>query len=793
MFKSYLKITFRNLMKNKLFVFINTIGLGTALACCIVTFLNWDYNTQFDTYYEGTDNVYRINFIRTTNGEPIKNGSCPFPLGSQISTSSSKVDNVVRYCPIGGSFRINDEVFRTDIAAVDPSFFDVFNFPMLSGSSQDRLKDKQSIIISEELRKKYFPDQDNPVGEVLTYINGEKRLDFQVAGVFAIPPKNTSFDSEAYVQYDHAIDIQEWDGNDWSHFNTTFVTINNSADVSGVEQQLQNYVAIQNKAKQDYKVAEYYLDPFQGMAVRAEREDIWNHWFRQSLPISAATAPGIMAFLILLIACFNFTNTSIAIANRRIKEIGIRKVLGSDRKQLIFQFFSENVLLVLIAMLIGIAIAVFLVPAYSAMWSFLDIQLNLFENVGLLGFLGLLVLFTALLAGSYPAFYVSSFEPITILQGKVKFSGTNTLTRILLTLQFSISLLAIISGFVFSQNANYQAAYDMGFDMDNTIYANVNNEQGYLKMRNELLAYDKVKEISGSHHSISTSWYTDPIKHESSEMDVIIFDVGNGYLSTVGATLLEGRDFMENSQQDQESAVIINEELARVLGWNDALDKRIVLRDTVALNVIGVVKNIYFKGGLWDPLEPMLLRYVPQENFRFLTVRADGEDLLAVKELMDEKWQSVFPDELSTVRFMDESRAQMTLVNNNIKILFIFLGIVAIFLSVIGLFSLVSLNLIKRMKEIGVRKIFGASVQHISLKISKEFIIILLIASVLGSIGAYFLTDLLMSSIWAYHVPLQSLPYILSIAILFVASGITISGKVFRAAAMNPADILKDE
>ncbi|MEO1259409.1 MAG: ABC transporter permease [Bacteroidota bacterium] len=793
MFNNYLKITFRNLMKNKLFVFINVLGLGTALACCIVAFLNWDYNDKFDAYHANTDNVYRVNFIRITNGRPIKNGSCPWPLGAEIKNSMSQVDQVIRYSPVGGNIRIGNEVFRTGITAVDPAFFDVFNFPMEAGQVEG-VFDKQAIVISAELKAKHFPNNDNPVGEILTCIKGEKQVDFKIIGVFADPPKNNSFYEDAFIHYDNTVDLNGVAQDDWRSFNNTFVTVNNPANVAAVEQQLQKYVAIQNKAKEDYKVSEFYLDPFVGMAVRAEKEGVWNHWLSQSLPTAAASSPGIMALLILLIACFNFTNTSIAIANRRVKEIGIRKVLGSNRKQLIFQFLGENTLLVLMALGVGLLFSALLVPAYSAMWPFLEIELNLVENMGLLGFLIVLMLFTAFVAGSYPAFYVSNFQPTTILRGKVKFSGTNMLTRVLLTLQFAISLLAIISGFVFSQNATYQEEYDMGFNMETIVSAYVENEQGFTKMRNELMAYDKIKEIAGSQHSISSSWYTDPIRHESSEeLDVSIFNIGTDYLSTVGATIVEGRDFKENSRSDMEGSVIINQELARTMGWADPIGKRIMLRDTVALTVIGMVQDIYFDGGLWEPLEPMLMRYVDQADYRFVSVRTNTEDLRSVKKLMDEKWAAVFPDKLSTVKFMDEEKADMALVNNNIKLLFIFLGVVAVLLSAIGLFSLVSLNLIKKMKEIGVRKVLGASTQNIILRVSKEFIIILAFASVLGSIGGYFMTDMLMGSIWHYHVPLQALPFILSVSLLFFVSGITIGGKVFKSATMNPAHILKDD
>lgn len=779
-------------MKNKVFVFINVFGLGTALACCIVAFLNWDYSAEFDAYHVNTEDVYRINYLRITNGRPVKNGNCPLPLGDAIRTLVPQVSQVIRYYPIGGNLRMGNEVFQTNIAAVDPAFFDVFTYPMLAGGV-DGFENKQSVLISTRLREKHFPDNENPVGETLEYLSGDTKMALQVAGVFEAPPLNNSFYQDAFIPYDNITDILGWQAGDWSRFNQTFVTVDHPRDVPEVEQQLQNYVAVQNKAKEDYKVAEYYLDPFAGMSIRAEREDIWNHWLNEGLPTAAVVGPSIMAILILLIACFNFTNTSIAIANRRIKEIGIRKVLGSNKKQLIAQFFGENILLVCMALIVGLIISAFLAPAYSAMWPFLDIQLNLLENIDLLGFMVLLLLFTALIAGSYPAFYVSSFQPNTILRGKVKFSGTNMLTRILLTLQFGISLIAIISGFVFNQNAKYQEQYDMGFDAESILFAYVKDQQGFAKMRNELQGYDKIKEIAGSAHSVSSSWYTDPIKYGESEMDVSIFDIGSDYLSTIGATIVSGRNFIENSQTDKERSVIINQELARLMNWRDPIGKRILLRDTTALNVVGVVKDIYYEGGLWDPLDPMLMRYVDQSDYRFISVRTDTENLSEVKSLMDEKWNAIFPNELSTVQFMDEEKAESAIVNANIRAIFIFLGIVAVILSAIGLFSLVSLNLIKRMKEIGVRKVLGATVEHIALRVSREFMIILTIASLLGCLAGYFLTDMLMASIWTYYVPLRALPFIVSVVLLFVISGLTIGGKVIRAARVNPARILRDE
>lgn len=268
------------MMKNKVFVIINILGLGTALACCIVAYLNWEYNDQFDNYHLKADqHVYRVNFSRITNGRPINNGNCPLPLGEQMGISIPQVKEVIRYYPIGGNFRVNNEVFTASIAAVDPSFFNVFHFPMEAGKAFGP-QDKQSIVISAELQAKHFPNQPNPIGETLTYINGEKRVEFRVEGIFQDPPKNTSFSSDAFILYEHTYDMVGLQADNWAFFNSTFVSIDDPGNKDVVESQLEAYVEIQNTAKQDYKVNQYYLDPFEGMAVRAERENTWNHWFR---------------------------------------------------------------------------------------------------------------------------------------------------------------------------------------------------------------------------------------------------------------------------------------------------------------------------------------------------------------------------------------------------------------------------------------------------------------------------------------------------------------------------------
>lgn len=792
MFANYLKIALRNFRKNKFFVISNVIGLGLALACCIIAYLNWDYNESFDSQHVNAEEIYRVNFVRITNGRPIKNGSSPFPIREVINNNLPQVDQSTRYYPTGGNLKLNDKLFQSSISAVDPEFFEMFSFRVIDGDLAS-ISDRRTIVISDELVERLFSESDDPVGQSITYINGDQRIDFQVGAIFEKQARNSSFFADAFLHFGNVTEIEGYDLNSWALFNNTFIKLSDPQQIESVEQELNKYVQVQNEAKKDYKVDRYYLDHFPGMAVRAEQEDIWNHWLNQSLPMAAAIAPGIMAFLLLLLACFNFTNTSIAIANKRLREIGIRKVMGSDRRQIIWQFLGENAVLAFLALIAGILFGLILVPAYSAMWVFLEIKFDLLGNYPLILFLLGLWLFTTIVSGAYPAFYISRFQPQTILKGDAKVLGTNALTRVLLTLQYALCLISIVCSIVFMKNAQYQNEYDLGFDINQVLYAYVNDGEGYRTLRNQLAGLPTITSLAGSRHAITTSWYTDPIRIEDRELDVNIMDIGHEYLTTVGATVLEGRNFQQDSRQDLDESVIINEELAKQLSWAKPIGQRILLRDSIELNVVGVVKDIYYDGALWDPIEPMLLRYTTEDRFRYLTVATSSDNIASVKTDMDKNFQEVFPDQLSTVRAMDEERAQSVEVNVNIKKLFLCLAIVALILSVIGLFSLVSLNVNRRMKEIGIRKILGASVGNIAYRVSREFIVIFGIASVLGGVAGYYLSILLMGSIWAYYIQIGPVILIGSILILLVVSFGTVGGKIFEAANITPAKTLKRE
>jgi len=791
MFKNYLKITFRSLLKSKVFVLINVLGMGIALACCIVAYLNYDYNYSYDEQHQNVESVYRVNFIREFQERSTKNGITPSPMIRSLREELTKTEKLIRYTPSGSNVKIEDELFRTTIAFADPAILEVFTFPLISGSPKE-LQDKGKILISDQLAEKYFGDED-PLGKQITQLYSGGTKEYIVGGVFEKMVQNSSFQFDALTYYDNYYDANpDADEMSWKDYSTVFLNIKNESRIPVIVEHLQSYIEAQNLARDDFKITKFYLDPFSGMAVRAEQEQIRNHWFRQSVPTAAVVGPTIMAILLLLIACFNFTNTSIAISSKRIKEIGIRKVMGGMRKHLILQFLGENVLLCLMALGAGLIMAEFLVPAYNQLWDFVLLDLNYAKNLNLILFLMGLLIVTGLIAGSYPAFYITKFEPTDILKGTFKIGGTSFFSKVLLTSQFKFTIGAVIMGVAFVQNAQYQEALDVGFDKKGVVYARLDNEGEYQTYRNSLTSDARITAMAGSKDQIFSSYYSDPIKYEELEREVDILDVGDEYMSTMGMTLLEGRGFRKDSETDRKEGVIVNQELVKAYDWENPIGKRVIWMDTVQLYVIGVVKDFY-TGGFWSPLEPTMLRYTSPDLYTHLIVSADAKDIIAVNEQMETKWKELFPNKRYNGNFLDDNMVEAIEVNANIVTMYIFLGIISTLLSISGLYTLVSLNLIKRMKEIGVRRVLGASVGNVIRIVNKEFILMLVIAALLGSFTSYYGTGLLMGSIWTYYMDLGLSTFLIPISFVFIISGAVVITKAFNAAVTNPALTLRDE
>jgi ABC-type antimicrobial peptide transport system permease subunit len=794
MIKNYLLITYRSMMKNKLFIFINIFGMGVALAQCITGYFAYEYDTTFDRLHQNRAQIYRVTAVREFENNLTRYGYASFPLGEIVDKTFTDVDKSSRFYHSWSNFKRDNDLFSANIRYVDPDFFQLFTFDFIVGNPAE-LKDISSVFVSESMAIRLFGNAIDAHGNTITQVYGQELKEVKVAGVFKDPPMNSSFfrmDGSAYMNFenykDEHKDILE---DDWKVMGTLFVQINDDSRVNTVYKQLQPFIRNVNEVREDFQVSEFALEQFSTMAHQDRAEDTRSETWGAP-PISAVIGSIVMGILILLLACFNLTNTSIAISSRRLKEIGIRKVMGSTRKHLIVQYLGETMLICFVALVVGLVIADLMISGWNYMWQYFQLTPHYLDNPTFLLFLFGTILFAGISAGSYPAFYISKFQSIEILRGKLQFGGTNYFTRILLGLQFSISLIAIVSAIGFMQNAEYQKDYDLGFDVRGSVIAWVDDKSEFEVYRNELQTNPEILSMAGAQSGIFSNRANDPVKYESKQLEVDIIDVGDNYLNTMNLSLVAGRDFIKNSETDRKESVIITEKMARMFAWEEPLGKEVIWKDTTKLYVVGVVKDVYTVG-LWREMEPMMIRYVLPDQYNQIVVSTNADKVTDINKFMNQEWNKVFPNRLYNGRMMGDNMQEVNEVNINIVYMFAFMGIVTMLLSATGLYTLLSLNIIKRMKEIGLRKVLGASVANIARIVNTEFVIILALASGLGSWAGYLQSDMIMGSIWRYYQSPNSNTFVISISLLFSISILAIGYKVFKAATMNPVESLKDE
>jgi ABC-type antimicrobial peptide transport system permease subunit len=795
MIKTYLLITFRSMMKNKIFIMINIGGMSIALACCIISFLAFEYDATFDTIHANRESIYRVSSVQTFENQLTRIGYAPLPLGEIIGRTIPDVNRTTHYAYSGSNFKRDNDLFGANLTYVDPTFFDMFSFDFMVGSPSD-LRDKTSVFISESMAVRLFRSPSEAFGKTITQVYGGALKEVKIAGVFRDPVANSSFyrrEGSAYMNMENFRDeYTEIQADNWRFHTTVYIQIEDNTRVASVQKQLQPYTENHNRVREDFRIHEFVLDPFNTMAYR-DRDDQVRAATWAAPPLAAIIGSVIMAILILLIACFNLTNTAIAISNRRLKEIGLRKVMGSMRIQLIVQFIGETTCICLLALMLSLSITDMLIDGWNIMTdNNIHLTNHYLQNPTFVIFLLFMLLATGVVAGSYPAFYISRFEPVTILKGKLRFAGTNYFTRTLLGLQFTISLIAVISAVAFMQNARYQRNYDLGFDIRGAVVIPVNDRSEFETYHQTLQENADILATAGAKTGIFSERTHEPIRCATSSIEADIIEVGENYLQAMDLKLQEGRDFRKDSQTDLQESVIITRKLADRFGWTESVGKEILWRDTIRLTVVGVVNDVYTRG-LWYEMEPMMIRYANPDSYRQIVVSADAGNVAAVNTYLATRWNEVFPNRLYPGRMLVSSLQQVDKLNVSIMYSYAFLGVVAMLLSATGLFTLLSLNIIKRTKELGIRKILGASTASISRIVNTEFAIILLVASLLGGLASATWTSVIMSAIWKYYQGANILTYGAGIGLLLFIALLTIGYKAWHLARINPVDTLRDE
>ncbi len=770
MLTNYLKIALRNLMKHKVYTFINIAGLSVGIACCLFIALFIGNELRYDRFHNNGSRIYRVLRQSDMNG---KKAGVPWTSGPYAPALKNdfpaEVQYAVRAMPDNALISYGDKSFiEKKILFADSTFFRVFSFPLVQGKPASVLDKPNSIVITGELAQKYFGNQD-PIGKVLQYEKG--RYTFEVTGVVE-KPANSHLDFEMVASIAQ-VRNQEWFQGWWNNAMATYVLLAPNVSAAKVEARLPQFM--DKYMGQDFQKyggrTDLTLQPLEGIYL-GEHHDFDPAIHGDVKVIWLFTA---VAIFILAIACINFMNLSTARSAGRAREVGMRKVMGAFRTDLITQFLGESFVLTALAVLLALVLVLAGLPAFSA---FVGKSLTLPWNSLLLPvFLLGILLAVGLLAGSYPAFVLSAFQPVKVLKGKFTAGRQSTMLRKgLVVVQFGISVLLIIGTLIIIRQLDFVQAKKLGYDKEQTLLVRVSNNEIYEhreSFKNDLLRMAQVKSVSamsgepgGFHDS-----YTFKIIGKNNEKGMIrtVF-TDYDYLKTLGLQLVAGRDFSREYGTDAREATILNRTTVKQLGWTprEAIGQMVhnEMRDSLPRKVVGVVEDFHFSS-LKNKIEPLAIS-VADDN-RVIAVKLTAGNPQEAIAGIEKAWQKAAPQYPFTYEFLDQVYDNLYKTEQKQRSIFgIFAGI-GIFIACLGLFGLAAFTAEQRTKEVSVRKVLGATVSNVVLLLSKDFVKLVLISVALASPLAWYAMHQWLQD-FAYRVPISLDVFLLSgIAALFIA------------------------
>jgi putative ABC transport system permease protein len=789
MFKNYCIIIFRNLWKNKLYTLVNIVSLGVGIASIVWGIQNYRFCYSYNNFHKHPENIFRV-LTKSVGNDNLK-GYCPEYLARVAKNDFPVVTQSVRWDSRGLSVKADQsDPFETQAHFTDPEFFEFFNFPLVRGSVQ--LNDRSTVLITQKASKKFFGEKD-PIGKTLIFYSDDSfKMPLKITGILKDPPTNSSFQFELITNTENQLkpDGSMIKNDDWEWFSdAVFLKLSDPAAASKISQAFSKYVPLQQSARQDIQLKSFLLQPLSQVANVVNVEN--NSLYRR--PEDSATyGPIVLAVLILLSACLNFANISVAQSNRRLKEMGVRKVMGSSMRQIIFQQLLECAFIVLIAVGLSVIINSFWLPTYNSMFRDVKVEANYFSDFRLIAYLGIILVGVTLLAGAYPAFYISRFNAANIFRGSVKFGGSNLFSRLLLGLQVAISFITVIAGVAFSRNSRFQNDYDYGYEKANVIGVDLRSPSAYTSARDAFAKIPGVDQIAGTINNIGFSYSTAPLQAKGEKKESVFLRTGENYIQTMKLKLVAGRDFITTDKGDIGKSIIINEKLAFQLGWkpDEAIGKQVSISDTTRFTVVGVLKD-FTQSTLFDPILPVAMVLEDPVKYSRIIIRAKPGSLTSVFDDSKAAWTRLYPMKPFGGYYQDELAAVAANVNKSVATIFFWFAIISVLMAATSMFALVSLNVLKRSKEIAIRKVVGAADRHIFQLVMKGYSWILLLSAVLGCYAGYVLSKLLMDLIFRINAGVSSSSLAISFFGVLMICAVTIGVRVWFVLRSRTTDTLK--
>lgn len=794
MFGNYLKIAVRNIIKHKGASFLNVMGLSIGIAACILIFLYVQFELSYDRYHTNSDRIHRIGLEIPELDIQIPTASAP--LAKALVTEFPEIESAVRIRNIDESIvRLNDKGFlEKKIIWADPQIFDVFSFDFLLGDPKEALIDPFSVVISESTARKYFGREDS-FGKILTCNIHARDLEMVITGVYKDMPPNSHFSADLMVPFDTQEKIFDgiltWGNNAYY----TYILLHTGADPNILEAKFASTDF--TKYSGGYTLHNYFLQPLKDIHLRSHLliEMEANGDIKNVMLFS------FIGILILVIACINTMNLTTARAAFRIKEVGLRKVVGAQRSQIVRQFLGESFVFTFLAFIVAIGIVTVVLPVFG---SFVERQIPFhpFSNMPLSGMLMALMFVTGILSGGYPAFALSSFRPVSLFRktGSLRTKGL-TLRNVLVVFQFAVSIVLITATIVARNQIHLLRNKDMGYNrnqvltlhvLDSRLAANIETFRTELKRNTDILYVSgSISLLDNVTHRLWASWEGKPADKEFYFYTV---DTDYEFIDLYDMQIIEGRNFSPEFPSDQNGAFLINETAQKVLGWDDPVGRKLRLVGNRRGPIVGVVRDFHIQS-MHQPIEPLALYCSPDsQNWRriYLSIKIRPDNIPGTLNGIQRTMSRFAPGYPFEYSFFDDIFDQTFRDDRKMSSLFRTFASIAILIACLGLFGLTSFSAEQRTKEIGIRKVLGASVPGIVMLLGRELLKWVLLANIIAWPVGYFAMNKWLEN-FAYRTGLTADIFLLSSLMALAVAAFTVGFQTLKSATANPGDSLRYE
>ena len=803
MFKNYFKVTYRNFIKQKVYSALNISGLAIGLACSILIFIYISDELSYDKFHTKSDRIYRVLEKFESEGVGEHSASLPFPTGPALKNDFGRqVEHAVRFFnfqspSLALANKAADKGFNeSNIFFADSTFFDVFDFELIAGDKSTALDDPNAILITRSMAKKYFVDED-PMGKTLEF-QGNQNL--MVTGVLEDAPKNAHFTFDFIVSFSSLKTVfggrypSSWYWNPcW-----TYIVLEENTKPEEFITQFPDFVQkyFPDFIKDDI---ELQLQPIEDIHLTSKLD----YEISANSDIKNVYIFGLVAVFVLIIAAINFINLSTARANKRAKEVGVRKSLGSAKSQLINQFIFESILLTFASLIIGVLVVILVLPAFNELTEKSVSAFILLSPEFLSGLIGA-GLIIGLLSGFYPAFVLSSFKTVSVLKnGHLKTNGMN-FRRILVTAQFAISIMLIIGTFIVLKQLNFLQNKDAGFDDQNIVMVPVIQSpmgRHYENFKTTAIQSPHIINMTAVEEIVGTKFQVGNYQFEGMEQSKPFprFNVRHDFIATMNIPMAAGRAYDQTIQTDDSLALVVNETLVQSMNWGsaeEAIGKRFSYRGELKGQVVGVVEDYNF-ASKHTPIAPLVITLNTHPRafnlfIKYVAVKIEASQMQAAIDDLEKAWISVLPERPFDFFFLDDRINDAYKAEQKLSdVTMIFSGL-AILVACLGLFGLATFSVEQRTKEIGVRKVLGINTSQIMVLLSREFMILIGVAFLISIPLAYLALQQWLEG-FAFRIEMQAWPFIIAGLLTFAISSLTVAVHALKASYINPVDTLKCE